>query len=528
MPEVFPRRRHLLASALAVVMVATGCSEDPSSPGLNNDQVVARVVVTPVSFDLPAGRTTELRAQAFNAAGALLSARPMRWTSSAPHVAAVAGPQGVVSLVATVLGMGEGTATISAEADLATGSATATVTRALVSHVEIRPQTTELAVGQERDMEAVAFDGFGRQLDGRPATWETSDANIASVTPAGRLTGRALGWTTVSAMIEGVRGSGVVYLLPVPVNVTEIDLGTLGGSESVARGINRHGVVVGESKDATGMTRAFRWTTAGGIGDLGTLGGPISHAQAINDDGAVVGGSVKGNGILAAFLWTPAAGMRELALGSNLASSHATAINAAGDVAGSVTNAASQARAFLLRASSELHLIAPLFSFAHSTAAAVNSQRTVVGTSYNDYDFYYFSEARGFRWSDGSAAVEIDFDTFSATDVNEGGGIVGQTDQSLPFRWTPGTTPTFLTTFGLQSSGTANAITDAGVVAGHVVGAVPHAVIWLSSGERVLLSSAESEALAISESGWIVGWKRGAPDAPMRATLWKVAGLSQP
>ena len=85
-----------------------------------------------------------------------------------------------------------------------------------------------------------------------------------------------------------------------------IDLGTLGGGyNSLARGVNTNGVVVGLSTttvpDSNAMimtfglpyafqTRAFRWKQ-GKIQDLGTLGGPDAMAQGVNESGQIFGNS---------------------------------------------------------------------------------------------------------------------------------------------------------------------------------------------------------------------------------------------
>jgi len=77
-------------------------------------------------------------------------------------------------------------------------------------------------------------------------------------------------------------------------------LGSLGGSYSIAYGINDAGQVVGQSRTVPGDLRAFLWQN-GVMTDLGTLGGTSSsssRAYGINDAGQVVGKSDS-----YAFLW---------------------------------------------------------------------------------------------------------------------------------------------------------------------------------------------------------------------------------
>ncbi len=115
------------------------------------------------------------------------------------------------------------------------------------------------------------------------------------------------------------------------------DLGTLGGAESDAVGINERGQVVGWSETRSGATRAVLWEN-GKIRDLGTLGGKESRAVAINDRGQVVGWSetaktVDRRAIIHAFLWENGQ-MRDLNPRRGPGSGFARAINARGQVVG--------------------------------------------------------------------------------------------------------------------------------------------------------------------------------------------------
>jgi probable HAF family extracellular repeat protein len=76
-----------------------------------------------------------------------------------------------------------------------------------------------------------------------------------------------------------------------------LGLGTLGGGESFAADINRHGVIVGFSHSPSAELRGFIWTEGGTDGvpdnpemrELGTFGGSESQALGINDSGHVTG-----------------------------------------------------------------------------------------------------------------------------------------------------------------------------------------------------------------------------------------------
>jgi len=86
---------------------------------------------------------------------------------------------------------------------------------------------------------------------------------------------------------------------------TITDLGTLGGNESNALGINNSGQIVGYSRTNSNLDHAFLWDR-GSMVDLGTLGGDTSRAADINDFGQIAGTSFRQIGPIHtphAFLW---------------------------------------------------------------------------------------------------------------------------------------------------------------------------------------------------------------------------------
>jgi probable HAF family extracellular repeat protein len=131
-----------------------------------------------------------------------------------------------------------------------------------------------------------------------------------------------------------------------------VDLGTLGGSSSVATAVNVRGQVVGNSTTAGDDVRvqhAFSRTATEGMVDLGTLGGgigPGSSAIAVNARGQVVGYSRIVDGSQHAFSWTARRGMVDLGtLGGDF--SQAFAVNDRGQIVGSSSTADGSSHAVL-------------------------------------------------------------------------------------------------------------------------------------------------------------------------------------
>lgn len=201
-----------------------------------------------------------------------------------------------------------------------------------------------------------------------------------------------------------------------------VDLGTLGGGYSGARGINDAGSVVGASDNAAGDTHAFVFAN-GRMTDIGTLGGNSSSAAAINNHGQVVGVADAAGGSYA-FSYSPGTGMRSLGTLPGGVASRAEGINDAGVVVGGsfVGDAPLQQFHAFMYTDGVMTDLGSL-NGAFSVAQAINDKRDVVGWSnagFNiDHAFLY------------SGGVMTDLGTLAglgssgAYDINNAGKIVG-------------------------------------------------------------------------------------------------------
>jgi probable HAF family extracellular repeat protein len=320
---------------------------------------------------------------------------------------------------------------------------------------------------------------------------------------------------------------------------TRRDLGTLGGTSSVANDINGVGVIVGSSSLASGVSHAFRWQN-GVMTDLGTLGGRNSGAEAINPDGVIVGWSETAKGNRRAARWRNGT-VRSLGTLGGLESA-ATDISPLGVIVGWSETARGEIHAFLWRDGVMKDL--GTLGGPTSRAFAINLGGLVVGGSPTADG----GDSHAFRYKNG---VMEDLDrgrwgrsSSTALAINNAGVIVGvlgafpdsegeEREYTTPFRWYQGV----LTDLKIPS-GRAMDVNPDGIVTGsrpHGGGGVtPRDDAWVwQNGVTTWLPepiSASTSPLsgghAINRRGDVVGYVQTGCDfdgctGPRHATLWK-------
>ena len=208
------------------------------------------------------------------------------------------------------------------------------------------------------------------------------------------------------------------------------DLGTFGGTRSLAWGINSSGQVTGSALDSSGNWRAFLYSD-GAIKDLGTLGGLTSGAYALNDNGQVVGYADTASGQEHTFVYSNGV-MTDLGTlgGPN---SFAKGINNTGQIVGS--SYTSPTAPYLPQAFLYSNRVMSAIGTEFATEAdAINATGQVVG--YLSFGFTYHA----FLYSGGNM---IDLGTLpgqsssGALAINTLGEVAGWTN-SYPFLYSHG------------------------------------------------------------------------------------------
>ena len=191
------------------------------------------------------------------------------------------------------------------------------------------------------------------------------------------------------------------------------DLGTLGGTDAQAALINERGQIVGYSYTSSApspscgpllgflTTGSFFWDKGKGMVDLGTLGGTCTLATNLNSRGQVVGLSyLTGDQSSHAFVWDRGT-LTDLGGGANYGI--ANAINDAGEIVGhfGAKNGAFHAVLWKNGLMTDLgNLDGDVCTF----AASINSRGQVVGGSGGPF---CATNQRAFLWEDGGPLVDL-------------------------------------------------------------------------------------------------------------------------
>lgn len=176
---------------------------------------VNSVTVTPSRDTIGVGTERQLTATLRDAAGNALTGRVLIWGSSNVAVASV-------SSAGLVIGVAPGTVTITGTSEGRVGSATIVVLARLASAVILTPGSGTLVVGTTQALTTQITDALGNLLTGRPVTYASDAASVATVSATGVVTAVGAGTARITATSEGKTGTATFTVIPIPVARVDI------------------------------------------------------------------------------------------------------------------------------------------------------------------------------------------------------------------------------------------------------------------------------------------------------------------
>jgi probable HAF family extracellular repeat protein len=303
------------------------------------------------------------------------------------------------------------------------------------------------------------------------------------------------------------------------------DLGTLGGTLSIARDINSTGAVTGWSYTAAGQSRAFVWEPVTGMAELGVLPGALgARGFGTNAVGQVVGSNTlylpsQNNFLDHPVLWEPSGAV--IALGS-LGGFGGTAwdVNDGGQVVGRTTTSAGSFHAFIWSNGAMRDL--GTLGGASSSARAINTAGHVVGGSATAA-----GQSHAFLWIDGQGMEDLGTlggTKSDARDINGvgqvvGTSLVGSCDRAFLWERTTGMIDLGTLPGGCESG--AQGINSRGDVVGYseTETGETHAVMWFRNQPPIADAGPDIRVL-VTKDAMLDGSQSLDPDGSIVSYAW--------
>jgi uncharacterized protein YjdB len=279
------------SSAINVVTVSDASGSKGRSTGVNEGSTTVRAVyqgvsgsvvvtvtpatvdsisVTPPTSSIPNGTSTQLTATAVRSDGTTQPASSAVWTSSSDAVATVDGS-------GKVTGRSVGEAVISVSSSGKTGSATVSVTAAVLAGLTIDPAMATVANGLTQTFKAIGrySDDSTKDLT-QDVVWTSADAAIASISSgtadAGKAVTHAPGAVKISAASGGFTAESSLTVTDAALTRIEVNPPTLTLPRGASRQFNATGLYTDNTtKD---LSASATWSISDtSVADVSVSGG---------------------------------------------------------------------------------------------------------------------------------------------------------------------------------------------------------------------------------------------------------------
>lgn len=256
------------------------------------------IQVTPGTVKVPAGVPQQFTATGTYSDGSMVDITLTAAWSTDGVAASVSNAAGQTGLAT---GLSAGTVHVQAKLGAVTGSATFTVTAAIVTSLAVTPKTATLPLGITQVLKATATYSDATTLDvTNLATWSSSDATVASVANAtsggvasGTVTALKGGAATITASFGGA--SDTAQVTTTAAVVTEIDV--VPATATVAAGKQQSFTAQAKASDGTtsDVTTQVTWaSSAAAVATISNAASSKGLATGLTKGGATITATLAG------------------------------------------------------------------------------------------------------------------------------------------------------------------------------------------------------------------------------------------
>lgn len=171
-------------------------TEPPPAPA----PTLSQVILTPDTAIVSSGMTRQ-----FAATGRMSDGSNTAVSATFSATGGTISSTGVYTAGATA-----GTYRVIATANGLADTSTVTVPLAPVATVQVTPTSANIAIAGTVQLQVTLRDAAGQVLSGRPVSWSTSNALVATINGTGNVTGIVVGTATMTAVSEGKSGTASI------------------------------------------------------------------------------------------------------------------------------------------------------------------------------------------------------------------------------------------------------------------------------------------------------------------------------
>jgi uncharacterized protein YjdB len=246
------KRNGILLLLVLTCFVWYGCGTKSHPNRLNS------ITLSPTSATIAVGQTQQFSGSGTTNSGQTVTGTGASWASSNISVATV-DQNGLATAV------GVGTTTISATVQTGggpvTGSATLTVTAAVLQSITLSPATPSVTAGTTQQFTATGVYSDNSQQTLTSVTWTSSNTSVATINGSGLATTLSAGNTTITASANGVNGSTTLTVTTPTLALVSIVVTP--ASPSVTAGTNQQFTATGVYSDSSQQTlTSAAWTSS--------------------------------------------------------------------------------------------------------------------------------------------------------------------------------------------------------------------------------------------------------------------------